>query len=645
MRITASHLTVPLLVLAALSALFAACGSLPDQTPGVTPTVPPASTVPPNSTAGPSPAPSSPALPPPTAAPACTDQASFVADVTVPNDTVVSPGQVFIKTWRLRNSGTCIWTEDYALVFAHGDAMGASAAVPLPYAVAPGSAADLSVTLVAPAGSGTYAGHWQLRNAAGSPFGIAESADGTFLVQIVVQVPVVAPTPTPISSVPPTPTPTPPAPPTPTPIPIITEWRGEYYGNVDLSGTPALVRNDTAIDFDWGTGSPAAGLPADNFSVRWTRTLDFAEGTYRFRAMVDDGVRLYVDNKLILDSWHDGAAREETADCDLAQGPHSLRIEYYERAGDARIQASWDKVESYYPDWKGEYFASMDLSGSPKIVRNDVTIDFNWGTGPAAPGLPADRFSVRWERWVNFGPGLYVFYAQADNGMRAYLDGRLVIDAWSSNGKDIYSHDEALSGSHHLVVEYFDNAGNALARFWWVLPSMPPAPRPTLTPTPAPTVLPTVPPAPTPVPPVPLPPIPPVPGPIYPDWKGEYFASMDLSGSPKIVRNDVTIDFNWGTGPAAPGLPADRFSVRWERWVNFGPGLYVFYAQADNGMRAYLDGRLVIDAWSSNGKDIYSHDEALSGSHHLVVEYFDNAGNALARFWWLRAGAARGGAR
>ena len=58
--------------------------------------------------------------------------------------------------------------------------------------------------------------------------------------------------------------------PTPVPTPIIVDWRGDYYPNKDLTGNPRLFRNDTALNFNWGTGPPAAGLPADRFSVRWS---------------------------------------------------------------------------------------------------------------------------------------------------------------------------------------------------------------------------------------------------------------------------------------------------------------------------------------------------------------------------------------
>jgi hypothetical protein len=125
-----------------------------------------------------------------------------------------------------------------------------------------------------------------------------------------------------------------------------TDWRGEYYANVDLIGEPTLVRRDAAINFDWGTRAPASGIPADNFSVRWTRSLTFEEGIYRFRAVVDDGMRLFVDGVLLIDTWQDGARRELTADRRMTAGQHALRVECYERGGQAIAQVRWEKVSS-----------------------------------------------------------------------------------------------------------------------------------------------------------------------------------------------------------------------------------------------------------------------------------------------------------
>lgn len=124
---------------------------------------------------------------PPTATPIPCDRAEFVKDVSYPDNTEVAPGIVFVKTWRLRNSGSCTWTSSYAVVFANGDAMGAPAAIPLSGNAAPGQTVDVSVTLTAPNVGGTYRGDFKMRNASNVVFGLGDS-NKPFFVQIKVGV-------------------------------------------------------------------------------------------------------------------------------------------------------------------------------------------------------------------------------------------------------------------------------------------------------------------------------------------------------------------------------------------------------------------------------------------------------------------------
>jgi hypothetical protein len=100
------------------------------------------------------------------------DRGSFVADVTIPDGTVVAPGAAFTKTWRIRNVGSCTWTTSYALVFVFGNQLGASPVINLPAAVAPGATADFSVNMVAPTTPGHYRSYWRFRNASGNQFGV-----------------------------------------------------------------------------------------------------------------------------------------------------------------------------------------------------------------------------------------------------------------------------------------------------------------------------------------------------------------------------------------------------------------------------------------------------------------------------------------
>ena len=123
---------------------------------------------------------------PPTAVSYC-DWAGFVKDVTIPDGTVVSPGETFTKVWRLKNRGTCTWTSDYMLVFHSGSQMGGTTAVRLPGSVAPGQTVDVSVTLTAPADAGSYKGYWILRNASGALFGTSDKANIPFYVDVTVK--------------------------------------------------------------------------------------------------------------------------------------------------------------------------------------------------------------------------------------------------------------------------------------------------------------------------------------------------------------------------------------------------------------------------------------------------------------------------
>jgi len=117
----------------------------------------------------------------------------------------------------------------------------------------------------------------------------------------------------------------------------------EYFNNRQLSGTPAYVRLDAEVNFEWGGASPAPGVFADGFSVRWSGRIRFAEpGKYQFNTRSDDGIRLYLDGKLLIGDWSEHAARSSGAPVSVEAGRnYALTIEYYEGSGDAVAQFSW----------------------------------------------------------------------------------------------------------------------------------------------------------------------------------------------------------------------------------------------------------------------------------------------------------------
>jgi hypothetical protein len=98
------------------------------------------------------------------------DNSVYISDVTIPDNTAVTPGQAFTKTWRVSNNGTCTWSTAYQIILISGDGMSGKA-TPIGQSVAPGQSADISVAMVAPSTTGTIQGTWRLQNDKSQPFG------------------------------------------------------------------------------------------------------------------------------------------------------------------------------------------------------------------------------------------------------------------------------------------------------------------------------------------------------------------------------------------------------------------------------------------------------------------------------------------
>ncbi|MCL4551441.1 MAG: glycoside hydrolase family 3 C-terminal domain-containing protein, partial [Bacteroidetes bacterium] len=118
---------------------------------------------------------------------------------------------------------------------------------------------------------------------------------------------------------------------------------GNYFNNKELSGSPALTRVDKQINFWWGGGSPAKEIGEDNFSVRWTGVIKApATGKFTLSTSSDDGVRLYIDGKLVINDWTDHALTAASAEVEMTEGKtYKIRLEYYEFGGDAIIVLGW----------------------------------------------------------------------------------------------------------------------------------------------------------------------------------------------------------------------------------------------------------------------------------------------------------------
>jgi len=136
--------------------------------------------------------------------------------------------------------------------------------------------------------------------------------------------------------------------------------KGEYFNNMDLSGKPNLVRIDKQVNFDWGIGSPDPTINSDHFSVRWTgKLVPSVSNIYRLSVTTDDGVRLFIDGKLLVDSWYDRGATSDFITMKLEAGrQYDLRIEYYENQGGAFASLGWD----FKPEVDKELQAAVDAA-------------------------------------------------------------------------------------------------------------------------------------------------------------------------------------------------------------------------------------------------------------------------------------------
>ncbi len=378
-----------------------------------------------------------------------------------------------------------------------------------------------------------------------------------------------------------------------------TPFRGEYFNNINLSGSPSLVRDDQNINFIWNSGSPDPGINSDNFSARWIKQQDFETGRYKFITSTDDGVRLFIDGQLVIDKWRDQGETPYSTVLDLSAGSHEIKMEYYDAFGGAVAKLNWDTTTeppTVLPQssFNAEYFDNQNLSGTPKLSRNDNAIDFVWNNGSPGPTIPVNHFSARFSKQQNFEAGYYNFVATTDDGVRVYVDNEIIIDQWNDHPQTTFAVGRDLSaGVHNIKVEYFENGGGAIAKFNWQKMDSPPVP-----------------------------------------FEAQYFNNQNLSGPAVLQRQEPLINNFWQNGSPHPSINADHFSARWQRNEVFTAGNHIFTVLADDGVRLYIDGERIIDHWQDQPPTTYTVTKTLSaGTHLIMLEYFEDGGGATAALY------------
>jgi len=128
-------------------------------------------------------------------------------------------------------------------------------------------------------------------------------------------------------------------------------WETSYYGGIELAGVPVLEQResvgDSPLDYNWGNSSPVPGLLSNDFwSARWVGKFKFNSGNYVFRVNADDGVRVFLNNIQVIDDWRDGYREIKNTFIGVGEDEHTIRVEFYDRSGDAQIRLWWYREPS-----------------------------------------------------------------------------------------------------------------------------------------------------------------------------------------------------------------------------------------------------------------------------------------------------------
>ena len=229
-------------------------------------------------------------------------------------------------------------------------------------------------------------------------------------------------------------------------------WRASYYNNESLSGVPVLVRNESTIDYGWWDAAPAPGVHRDFFSVRWEGSIPVKEGDYVFYMGSDDGSRLFIDGRKVMDHW-DECCVTWTTTVHLSQGTHRVVMEMHEHDGAAWARLAWRQFMG-----KGNYFikyavldANFHLTGDSGVLPNAATY-----SGNAYPSVTAagDRAIITWmdEDWT-YRHNLY--YALVD-GSGQVLTPAMIFRTASQNTASILTSFEGYGNTSYHWQPTFD---------------------------------------------------------------------------------------------------------------------------------------------------------------------------------------------
>ncbi len=434
----------------------------------------------------------------------------------------------------------------------------------------------------------------------------------------------------------------------------------QYFNNMTLSGTPVFTSCEVAINNDWGGGGVGNGVPNDIFSARWTSKQNFTAGSYTFTATADDGVRVWVDNNLIIDKWIDQPATAYNATIDLTAGVHDIKMEYFENMYDAVAKLSWlqNGQTNTAPTpvintplntltWKvGD---TINFSGTATDVEDGTlpgsalswtllmqhcpsnchTHTIQTFDGVAAGSFVApdheypshlelkltakDSKGLEKSTSVDLQPKTVnlTFQSLPINGFsllvgtltgttsftrEVIINSLISMNAPSPQTIGSKTYD-FLSWSDGGAQNHAITAGNTAATYTA----------------------------------------------NYKEQAGAnngltaiYYDNLNFTGT-SVTKTDPNINFDWGTGKPDPVIAQDTFSVRWTGQVQpqFSEN-YTFYTSSDDGVRLWVNNQLLVDKWVDQSATEWKGNITLTAGqkYDIKMEYYEGGWDASAKLFW-----------
>ena len=274
--------------------------------------------------------------------------------------------------------------------------------------------------------------------------------------------------------------------------------QGEYFANNRLGGAATVTRTDARIDFGWTLNSPARGIPFDWYSVRWTGWITApARGARRLGVEGNDGYRLWVDGRLVIDNWEKRSFGVRMAEVAFEpDSRHEIRLEYFESTGNARVRLVWDAGVATAAEQRATIDSAVALARSSEVAvivagieegefrdraflslpgRQEEMIQAVAATGTPTVVVIVGGSAVTMSRWLDQVRGVVFAWYPGEEGGNAVADvlfgdenpaGRLPITFPMSEGQLPLTYDHKPTGRGD---DYLDLTGQPLFPFGYGL--------------------------------------------------------------------------------------------------------------------------------------------------------------------------------